>query len=533
MAVKWGFGFLLVVIGCIVSVYAQGNQEYVSKMTPTNSSDGEVSAVHISDLLYSQSINPFGMSLDNKNYENLLETTTKSSDDDEFPPFLTPEQQRNGGVVLCFIVAIYCFTLLAIVCDKYFIPSIERLCEVLDIPADVGAATFMSVATSCPELFTNIIATFITGSELGIGTIVGSSMFNSLGVASIGSLAAIRPIKLDWWPVTRDVFIYIVAISVLIGIVWDARIYWYEALVLFILYFVYFIVMFQNTRISRFVRRQVDRFQNRSAVDVISSENGKDKEFREKEFSRDSVRASVASAFGTYAEEARRSAYEHPDDYKKQRQVQEEQEINSIKKSPFIIPEGGWFVKFMFFYTWPIKMALRCTLPNPKIHPKLWSITFLMCIIWIGANSYMVSWMVSIIGDVFNIPSTVQGMTFMAAGGSLPESISIAIMARRGEGKMGVSNSLGANTMNILFSLGMPWFFKTMTMGINNDSFIGIESGSIVYTIMSLILVGLILYVTLIFNKFTLSKVTGCILVVVYIICIVLACLSEMVFFKS
>lgn len=50
----------------------------------------------------------------------------------------------------------------------------------------------MSVATSCPELFTNLIATFITGSNLGIGTIVGSSMFNSLGVASIGSLAAIR-----------------------------------------------------------------------------------------------------------------------------------------------------------------------------------------------------------------------------------------------------------------------------------------------------------------------------------------------------
>lgn len=50
----------------------------------------------------------------------------------------------------------------------------------------------MSVATSCPELFTNLIATFYTGSNLGIGTIVGSSMFNSLGVASIGSLAAIR-----------------------------------------------------------------------------------------------------------------------------------------------------------------------------------------------------------------------------------------------------------------------------------------------------------------------------------------------------
>ena len=50
----------------------------------------------------------------------------------------------------------------------------------------------MSVATSCPELCTNIIATFLTNSEVGIGTIVGSSMFNSLGVSSIGSLAAAK-----------------------------------------------------------------------------------------------------------------------------------------------------------------------------------------------------------------------------------------------------------------------------------------------------------------------------------------------------
>lgn len=98
---------------------------------------------------------------------------------------------------------------------------------------------------------------------------------------------------------------------------------------------------------------------------------------------------------------------------------------------------------------------------------------------------------------------------------------------------MGVSNSLGANTMNILFSLGMPWFFKTMLMGANENAKIYIESGSIVYTIMSLILVAIMLYATLYFNKFKLRKMTGYILVTVYIICIVLACLSEMVFFKE
>lgn len=56
---------------------------------------------------------------------------------------------------------------------------------------NVAAATFMSVATSCPEFFVNVISTFLTGSDMGIGTIVGSAIFNALGVAAIGGLAAI------------------------------------------------------------------------------------------------------------------------------------------------------------------------------------------------------------------------------------------------------------------------------------------------------------------------------------------------------
>jgi Ca2+/Na+ antiporter len=48
----------------------------------------------------------------------------------------------------------------------------------------------MAVATSSPELFVNIIGTFITESDLGVGTVVGSAVFNTLGVAACIGLAA-------------------------------------------------------------------------------------------------------------------------------------------------------------------------------------------------------------------------------------------------------------------------------------------------------------------------------------------------------
>lgn len=47
---------------------------------------------------------------------------------------------------------------------------------------DVAGATFMAVASSSPELFINSVGTFITEGDLGIGTILGSAVFNVLAV---------------------------------------------------------------------------------------------------------------------------------------------------------------------------------------------------------------------------------------------------------------------------------------------------------------------------------------------------------------
>lgn len=48
----------------------------------------------------------------------------------------------------------------------------------------------MAAATSAPELFVNVIGTFITEGDIGVGTIVGSAVFNILAVAACCGLAA-------------------------------------------------------------------------------------------------------------------------------------------------------------------------------------------------------------------------------------------------------------------------------------------------------------------------------------------------------
>jgi len=56
--------------------------------------------------------------------------------------------------------------------------------------ADVAGATFMAAATSAPELFVNVIGTFITEGDIGVGTIVGSAVFNILAVAACCGVSA-------------------------------------------------------------------------------------------------------------------------------------------------------------------------------------------------------------------------------------------------------------------------------------------------------------------------------------------------------
>lgn len=60
----------------------------------------------------------------------------------------------------------------AIICDDFFVPSLEAISERLDLSEDVAGATFMAAGSSAPELFTSVAGVGVE-SDVGIGTIVG------------------------------------------------------------------------------------------------------------------------------------------------------------------------------------------------------------------------------------------------------------------------------------------------------------------------------------------------------------------------
>merc|ERR1719230_410496 len=140
----------------------------------------------------------------------------------------------------------YMFWGLAIVCDDYFVTSLEDISEALNLTPDVAGATFMAAGSSAPELFTSLMGVFAVKNDVGIGTIVGSAVFNLCCI--IGGTALFTPtvLTIDWKPITRDTFFYGLSIAAMIYVLNDGLVTMIEAAVLILCYFFYVLFMYFN-----------------------------------------------------------------------------------------------------------------------------------------------------------------------------------------------------------------------------------------------------------------------------------------------
>ncbi|XP_038002661.1 sodium/potassium/calcium exchanger 1 isoform X2 [Motacilla alba alba] len=203
------------------------------------------------------------------------------SSPDEKPPYeskgeypqdlFSVEERRQGWVVLHIFGMIYVFVALAIVCDEYFVPALGVITEKLQISEDVAGATFMAAGGSAPELFTSLIGVFISHSNVGIGTIVGSAVFNILFVIGTCALFSRQILHLTWWPLFRDITFYIVDLLMLILFFLDSVIDWWESLLLLTAYATYVFTMKQNVFLEQWVKQELTKKLN--AVQAASAEH--------------------------------------------------------------------------------------------------------------------------------------------------------------------------------------------------------------------------------------------------------------------
>ncbi|XP_073509159.1 sodium/potassium/calcium exchanger 5 isoform X2 [Phyllobates terribilis] len=446
------------------------------------------------------------------------ETLCVFSPSSEFPKGLFTEQERrDGGIIIHFLVILYMFLAVAIVCDVYFIPSLEVISERLGLSQDVAGATFMAVGSSAPELVTAFLGVFVTKGDIGVSTIVGSAVYNLLGICAACCLLSSAICKLTCWPLFRDCVAYAVSVGAVIAITFDNNIYWYESASLILIYGLYIVILCFDIRINQYMVKKFSPCCT-CVAEALEENNDQQPLLGWKEESVRVVRQHSRSDSGIFHED---SDYSHLSI-----SLHELNEISDDSPSVFTMPEND-FKRILWVLSLPIVTLLFLTIPDcrRKSWKKCYILTFIMSAVWISGVTYILVWMVTIVGETLSIPDTVMGLTLLAAGTSIPDTVASVLVAREGKGDMAMSNIVGSNVFDML-CLGVPWFIKTVF--IDRSSPVEVNSTGITYTTISLLFSIIFVFVAIHVNGWKLDKKLGVICLIMYLVFATLSILYEL-----
>ncbi|KAK3595307.1 hypothetical protein CHS0354_004456 [Potamilus streckersoni] len=419
---------------------------------------------------------------------------------EHFPQTVFNHEQRKSGAIILFIIAtIYMFMGFALVCDDYFVPALEEICDVFHIESDVAGATFMAAGSSAPELATSVVAVFIAKDDIGVGTVVGSAVFNIMFVISVCALVAGAAVHLNWWPLFRDCIFYTISVTALAVVIIDENVYWYEALSFLVLYGLYILLMYFNSRLEAWIVPKCHWCKLPMRQDEPESIVLYDK-------LRDSSNLQTNGSISG--------------------EIEGETVNKEEPESVFAFP-SVWWKRVLFISCLPLKILLYLTIPDCR-RPrwkKFFIITFIMSLVWLSLYSYLMVWMITLIGYTLNIPDTIMGLTFVAFGVSLPDVITSVIVVRDGYGDMAVSNAVGSNVFDILICLGLPWLLQSI---MNHGDPVQVFSGGLLYATLTLLTTVVFLLAATHINGWKLTKKYGIVLMVAYVFCTVLTSLYEL-----
>ncbi|XP_041465072.1 sodium/potassium/calcium exchanger 3-like [Lytechinus variegatus] len=481
------------------------------------------------------------------------------------------EQRRHGAVIIHVIVMAYMFASLGIVCEEYFMPALEVICEVLNLSEDVAGATFMAIGGSAPELFSSLIAVFITHDDIGVGTIVGSAVFNILCVIGLCGLLAGQVIYLTCWPLLRDCSCYIVSIIALVFVVKDGQVSWKDSLILLALYMSYCILMYFNPCIEHKVSLITPGCC--TPKHIKTSDEDREPLAREEPVKNGRVRTGGGevqeSTHLLVGSDEERSPirqqmnghvttnFQDPFDGEvgidttnigknnndkgvqvspqgdleqnesRDKESDDDGDDNGEPDSPFKLPRKGCS-RYAHMLALPIIAVFALTIPDcrKKRWQRFYVLTFIIALFWIGVLTYVLVWMVTVLGDTIGIPDTVMGLTLLAAGASTPDTMLSIIAARGGYGDMAISHSIGSNLFDILIGLGLPWFIQTVI--IDHRSTVTVYSGAISYISMLLLLTVVIAVVLINVCRYRLGKPLGVLFIIFFVIFIIVSIMFEL-----
>ncbi|XP_045188506.2 probable sodium/potassium/calcium exchanger CG1090 [Mercenaria mercenaria] len=445
-------------------------------------------------------------------------------------------ERKNGAVALHVLVTVYMFLGFALLCDDYFVPSLEVICEVLQIQSDVAGATFMAAGSSAPELATAVISIFIAKDDIGIGTVVGSAVYNVMFVISICALCAGMVVNLNWWPLCRDCLFYTVSVAALAVVILDEKVFWYEAVIFIVLYLVYILLMYFNTSLEMWLVPKFkccgvhNRAENLDVVVMVTRSKENERFLKTNGATNESLLMEskfIGQDISDFDSDFEDDVEDTSQPLMRNSSLPNVQVESTHETREHVLSMPNcWWKKVIWGVSLPLKLLFYVTIPDCRLTRwrSCFIMTFIMSLVWLSFLSYVMVWMITIIGYTAGIADTIMGLTFIAFGVSLPDVISSVIVVREGLGDMAVSNAVGSNVFDILICLGVPWFIQSLIKG----SAVQVYSEGLLYATLTLLGTVVFLLVSTHINGWRLTKKYGLMLMLVYILFTILTSLYEL-----
>ncbi|KAL7739637.1 hypothetical protein ACLKA6_018848 [Drosophila palustris] len=173
----------------------------------------------------------------------------------------------------------------------------------------------------------------------------------------------------------------------------------------------------------------------------------------------------------------------------------------------------------------PLLVPMWLTLPDTRTPrgKRFFPVTFIGSIVWIAAFSYLMVWWANVAGDTARIPPEVMGLTFLAAGTSIPDLITSVIVARKGFGDMAVSSSVGSNIFDVTVGLPIPW----LLYGIIYDAPVEVNSVGMVCSITILFMMLVFVVMSIACFRWRMNKGLGFTMFLLYFVFVAVSLMFE------
>ncbi|ODM93924.1 putative sodium/potassium/calcium exchanger [Orchesella cincta] len=386
--------------------------------------------------------------------------------------------------------------------------------------------------------------------DIGVSGVIGSAVFNIMFVISICSLLTPTVLYLNWWPMFRDCFFYMISIFALLITILDEEIEWSDQPRFISFQFVleawahtlpipfpviHVPVPDENSGLVTY-KAKSDHGATTSALG--GGENivveGLDP----------TLSSGMGNTYGdvwdggmggTTQQMGNAATGQYPEGGGVGGGGGELDPPNKVAPQPESIlqhlnppSESSLPKRLLWKISSPLIYLFYYTVPDCRLEAwKSWYlVTFIVSLVWIAIFSYVMVWMITVVGFTAGVPDTVMGLTFVAAGVSVPDALSSLAVVKEGFGDMAVSNAIGSNVFDILICLGLPWFLSTVI--VHPGVPVKVISKGLTYSTFSLFSTVAFLLLATHYNGWKLDKRYGILLMLWYIFFMVFASLYEL-----